>query len=433
MMTTAIDHPHALPHITDDELVEVLHEVNHKFRRHYGELLTFIAEFHFRNLALQHGARNTAHWLTLTLDIAPKTAQEYVTVASRSFDFPRVRDALYDGLISYSAVRILAKYLTADNEEDLLELARELTCTDLAQALAGQEHTDGSAEPEGRFKATVRDDGWVSGSFLLNPADGANLLAAVKLGEIAFHRDVEGLTDLEHINDEFEDLVGDKSYSRFGPPPTNMMLSALRGMVNIVLSNPSSSVRSPAANVNVIVSTDGQAALAHQPGAQSSQLASLIENGAMRLLMTNEKGAILHYGRSRRLVSDSQANAILAAQNHTCAMPGCNHKRFMQFHHLHEWESGGATDVDNLLGLCSSCHMMVTFGLVKIVARGEDIHYIYPNDVVFTSHKRGLPARNFDPIDPTMMALNWARNFGERDTFDDELFDDPLITISFED
>lgn len=433
-MTTAIDHPHALHHVSDSELTQELAHAHRSFSTAHATLLSFIAEFHLRDLALRHGARNTAHYLSRELGMAVKTAQEYVTVACRLLDFDMVSAAFHAGDIGYSKVRILVRFFTEENEEELLKLAIELTCTELTQALAGHGRPDGEEQPEDHFSVRVREDGWVEVSGLLRPDDGASLLAAIKLGEVAFYQDVAGMSE-EEVDEEFDKIMDANGYflSHFGTPPAKMMLSSLRGMLNIVRSNPTSTTRAPAAQVNVVVSSDGHAVLPYQPGAQSSEVAALVNNAAMRLLMTDEKGVIVHYGRSRRLVSDALAKAILATQNHTCIIPGCDHQRYMEFHHIVPFEEGGKTDAENLLGLCSSCHMMVTHGIIKIIQRGEDLHFIFPNDVVFTSHRRGLPVRNYDRVDPSIFELNWARNFGEAGTFDDSLFDDPLLTFSFED
>jgi len=42
-----------------------------------------------------------------------------------------------------------------------------------------------------------------------------------------------------------------------------------------------------------------------------------------------------------------------------CRFPGCGTKAFTQAHHIVFWREGGATDLDNLVTLCSWHHKLV--------------------------------------------------------------------------
>lgn len=64
----------------------------------------------------------------------------------------------------------------------------------------------------------------------------------------------------------------------------------------------------------------------------------------------------LDVGRSRRLATANQRRALEAVHS-TCAIPDCT-KPFhhCQIHHIDYWESGGPTDLDNMVPLCSEHH-----------------------------------------------------------------------------
>lgn len=81
-----------------------------------------------------------------------------------------------------------------------------------------------------------------------------------------------------------------------------------------------------------------------------------------------------------------------------CAMPGCSHTRFMEMHHIHDWADGGASDLDNLLPLCSACHSLVTDGAVTIRKELGDIHFVFPDGTRYVSHNRALPVRDDDAL-----------------------------------
>ena len=56
-------------------------------------------------------------------------------------------------------------------------------------------------------------------------------------------------------------------------------------------------------------------------------------------------------------------------QGGTCAAPACWHP-ISHNHHLTWWSHGGRTDLDNLIGLCRTCHTLVHSGRLEL-ARGS--------------------------------------------------------------
>ena len=61
-------------------------------------------------------------------------------------------------------------------------------------------------------------------------------------------------------------------------------------------------------------------------------------------------------GRSKRLATAQQRGA-LEAVHRTCAIPDCEAPyHHCQIHHIEYWESGGATDLDNMVPLCTRHH-----------------------------------------------------------------------------
>jgi hypothetical protein len=70
----------------------------------------------------------------------------------------------------------------------------------------------------------------------------------------------------------------------------------------------------------------------------------------------NDAGAILAYGRTRRLASTGQRLALVARDG-GCTFPGCTRPpAWTQTHHIHEWDDGGDTDLDNMCLLCRYHH-----------------------------------------------------------------------------
>jgi hypothetical protein len=66
--------------------------------------------------------------------------------------------------------------------------------------------------------------------------------------------------------------------------------------------------------------------------------------------------APLELGRTRRLASAAQRD-VLRALHPTCAIPGCTTRfALCEIHHLHAWELGGRTDLENLRPICAHHH-----------------------------------------------------------------------------
>jgi hypothetical protein len=64
----------------------------------------------------------------------------------------------------------------------------------------------------------------------------------------------------------------------------------------------------------------------------------------------------LNLGRNARLANRAQRRALAAVHN-TCAVPGCEVRYWQtKLHHIHWWEHGGLTNLDNLIPLCSHHH-----------------------------------------------------------------------------
>jgi hypothetical protein len=73
---------------------------------------------------------------------------------------------------------------------------------------------------------------------------------------------------------------------------------------------------------------------------------------------------VLDVGRTERIATPQQRLAVLTAQHHRCATPGCTNQH-LEIHHIVSWLHGGPTDMNNLIGLCTSCHTLLHRGLIS--------------------------------------------------------------------
>lgn len=82
----------------------------------------------------------------------------------------------------------------------------------------------------------------------------------------------------------------------------------------------------------------------------------------VRRVILDAAGNVIDVGRRSRTATDAQWSALNAMYS-ACSWAGCDRPvSWCQAHHIHEWENGGLTDLDNLIPLCSTHHHAVHEG-----------------------------------------------------------------------
>ena len=79
----------------------------------------------------------------------------------------------------------------------------------------------------------------------------------------------------------------------------------------------------------------------------------------------DERGEPLDVGRKTRSIPPALRRA-LASRDKGCVFPGCNHKRYVDGHHIQHWAEGGETKLSNLVTLCRFHHRAVHEGGLKV-------------------------------------------------------------------
>jgi hypothetical protein len=81
----------------------------------------------------------------------------------------------------------------------------------------------------------------------------------------------------------------------------------------------------------------------------------------------------LNHGKSIRLSTKRQRDAIEERDGRTCWIPGCDQTHGLEAHHLKHWTQGGRTDIDELILLCHYHHHRHHEGGWKLELRGDRI------------------------------------------------------------
>lgn len=115
----------------------------------------------------------------------------------------------------------------------------------------------------------------------------------------------------------------------------------------------------------------------------------------IRKVVLDDRGKPIDVGRQYRTATKRQWVALEAIYN-TCAWGHCDRPvSWCQAHHIEEWEHGGATDLDNLVPLCSRHHHSVHEGGWTIKLLPDRTLKIYEPDG--THHGTALPTRLHAP------------------------------------
>jgi hypothetical protein len=271
-------------------------------------------------------------------------------VARRLPELPLIHDAFAHGELSYSKVRALTRVADADSEQELLELARELTAAQLERAVRAFRRVttaEANNQQADAYLTTFWDD---DGSLFLQgrlaPEDGALFLRGLEAAR---------------------DTLWERGRGSAEPPPRPRNADALLVLAEAALASPPE--RSGGERYQVVVHVDldtlaaesrGGCALADGP-ALAAETARRIACDASVVALGERNGTTLSVGRKTRTIPPSLRRA-LRVRDRGCRFPGCERQRFLDAHHVQHWAHGGETAIENLLLLCGRHHRLVHEG-----------------------------------------------------------------------
>lgn len=345
--------PTAATDLSDASLTRSITTAHRSLTRHKAAFIITLTEFDERGLARRKGAANTADWAVRTQDLSRRSAQEYLQIGRRLRLFLLLAGEFLSGDLSYSKVRLLLRYMTTENEAELIALARAHSLTELEELLAGRDKVTGITKARNRLSVTVDSEtGGVRFWGALDPERGAEFLAALKTAE------------LSQLGEGEE---SPSAGTRFGAPVASSLIGAFSTMIHMVRHHPHSRPTAPGAQVNVILTADNRAYIPGHHGGQTGDILRSVLHGSVAVHLLDARGRHLKLSRTARLVNAAQEKALLTRWNHRCSCPSCGHTRWLEFHHIRPWSEGGETELDNLVPLCPTHHVMVEEGDLVIV------------------------------------------------------------------
>ena len=100
---------------------------------------------------------------------------------------------------------------------------------------------------------------------------------------------------------------------------------------------------------------------------------------ALDLVKLDERGAVLDVGRRMRTIPPALSRALDVRDAGRCRFPGCNHRRFLDRHHIEHWSRHGETELDNLLTLCGAHHRLVHEGGWTVELDEDEARFFRPD------------------------------------------------------
>lgn len=339
--------------------------------------LGLIAEFDEREGWAPEGFANCAAWVAYRCALSPMAAREYVRVARRLRELPQIREAFATAVLTYSKVRALTRIENIEDEDELVELARNATAAQLETMIgkygAVLRATAETAFAERFFSWTIDDDGGYRFRGRLPAEIGALVAKALETAREELGADVsaETLDSPGARNADALALIAERALSADETGSTG----GDRYQV-VVHLEPAALAGDIAARCEL----DGGAPVAPETARRLTCDAALVG-------IVEQDGAPLSVGRKTRSIPPALRRA-LRSRDRGCQFPGCTHTRHVDAHHIHHWADGGHTDIANLVQLCRHHHRLVHEGGFTVEGAVGALVFRAPN-----GRRLGLPPR----------------------------------------
>lgn len=374
-----------------DELARQITQAAVRLAAATAAWLRLIAEFDERGGWHGVGIKSCAHWLAWQCGLGPGAAREHVRVARTVQRLPLIGAAFAEGRLSYAKVRALTRVADPDCEAELLELAEELTASQVERVVRQWRRADRpdaeSIQLEQDFQSWWDDDGMLVLRVRMPAEQGATLLTAVNsLAERAARREravlkKRGEATGEKGRDEDDDvrLARERTTAR--------RLAAMAQLAAAAVDADRRAGDPPRREVvlhvdSAVIDADaaaGRAYLDGGPALHPSQARRMLCEANVVVMLEKDR-EILAVGRTKRRATRAQRRALLRRDG-GCARPGCPENRIerLHAHHMRHWLHGGRTDLANMVLLCDADHGLVHYLDLVVFRRGRELVVTTPD------------------------------------------------------
>jgi 5-methylcytosine-specific restriction endonuclease McrA len=365
------------------ELAGHLTAATHRF-------LVLLGDFDERRGWAEWDLPSCAAWLSWKCQLTSGTAREHVRVARAIRTLPVLSAEFAAGRMSFAKIRALTRIATPVTESGLAELAGPMTASQLERFARAHRTVsradDGHADVLRRLTWRQDDDGSLSLTVRLPPADGAVVLQALRaatgdLDRQAQHEEHEPTDGVSAETPAAEHEPADKTVvtpASLADALVEIAGAFLAGKIETA-SNPDIyqvivHVGTGALTAAASTASDADGVSAETPfGHPADPSRCHIEDGSaispataqaiacsatVSWMLHDHKGDPLDVGRRHRTPPPALRRAVRERDRYRCQFPGCNSRK-VQIHHIRHWSKGGKTKLRNLLLLCRAHHIIV--------------------------------------------------------------------------
>lgn len=324
----------------------------------------------------EDGHTTCVSWLVDRCGLARVTAHEKLRVAKQLGRRKVLAEAMVDGAVSYSKMRVITRIDDGNEDLDrsLVETARNSSVRDLEHVVRHWRLNHEQEKPPAYEKRELyRQHGFGGGldRIIIDLAteDAERLMNLLDTYLDWLHR---------HPVDEFPvETTSAADETPVEPPDGEAVPSAgirarrvdaLLDLLEHAAANLTDRIDVERAAIGVTVNYEtlvervpGFAHLASGATVGGETARRLACDAGIHRLIVKGKSEILDVGRKTRDWPVAQRRAIAARHGHRCAIGSCGRVIF-QIHHIEWWENGGHTKVDNGVPLCLAHHHLVHEG-----------------------------------------------------------------------
>jgi hypothetical protein len=324
-----------------------------------AEVLAAMDDYEATQVWCGGGIATFGQWASINLGLLPSAARAMVATSRGLGPLPALAAALARGQLSYDKARLVAAVATPEREALWLDLALNASATQLARITSAYRRATA---------LTPEDDDNEHGrrglEFRFGPKGLVRLVATLEPEDAAVVRAA--------IERQAEETKRTSPPERRDEPRPTYAQSRADALVDLsraaLAADPGAGGEPGRPELIVHVDQhlltgeggDGAVGRCHtQDGAvvDPAAVRRLACDAALRPLLEAVDGRPLDVGRSRRVVSARQRQALWARDG-GCQFPGCGARRFVDAHHVIHWLDGGPTDLDNLVLLCKRHHRL---------------------------------------------------------------------------
>ena len=331
-----------------DALVDELAELAGQRNAIDGRVVEIVAEIERDELWGGTGARSIAALVAWKLGTSSANAHTIAAVAHRSEAFPRCVGELRQGRLSLDQVGVIAARAADGSDDHYVELARYATVSQLRTAVSLEPQPDPQPRPPAQRSITRTAGEHATNWKITLPHDEAAAFDA------ALQSHLDALITAwknDHADDDDRDGEGSG-----GSAPMPSTVDAFLALVDAGWD--ADAARRPHAHrttVVVHVDVERRVGALHRGPLLSDADRQYLTCDATCEVWFERAGRVIGAGRATRTVNRRLRRA-LEHRDRTCVVPGCEATRALHAHHLHHWEDGGPTDLDNLVLVCPFHH-----------------------------------------------------------------------------